>query len=778
MRHLMASFAIVVCAITLCASANTEATSEAAADTIAFINHINYVVETIRSYNNVIVLEQEYRKISVDNLNLNKIPDEEVLGWIVTMLDTLKEMRMDERQRSRAQYVLERNLNQKLVDNFLKGSIGGVVNGVKSSTKGIIPGLFTAVDSVLSQSIDTFVEYKNIQKTISETNEEEQFKLDTKKLEKLHELNVSLLKAEWGMIRKYKLDDALRISGENVRKLVDCLKDTERRRIYRRLIPMEHVFTVYPTYWYYRTMLAVENENMSDAIRAAEHFEKVNRGLFRSDLMAASVKMGKITAQIAEDKIDKESFAKDISVICAQNYDSANTDMGLFCAMVYNDYLENAEAARKVLAPVKDLLESEVENSYVEYCDLLTRPKEQRKDAHLSTKGINLVRCRMLWTDINEKLGRTVDVEILKKVCQRDTTCSLEKLFYFGRLRMKDLWPVIEEDVWAINIYESSASGKNRIEFEIPLKWFVLDEMSMSVTLYAGEKSLWNAQGDFANLGTCFSKPCWRSGNANMPYVSAGSNVDAAICKKADKFVLELKHPFLPVVIEYKRVVDSDGGWYRPVRVSKFMGKPFEGLAPDVVADHKRITTGRSGDTGTGASNNAAKKQQGMREFILKEFDEVQDFGEIFVHPNFPQDKYLVVKDAMKRMGVKEGIGNVLVWAWHKVPFGCDEHIMVTSDKLYFTATANAFTAGVIGKSYAKSAKNLYSLPGMSGKLTEINVGGKISMISTKDSKVSGNLYEVGGARSKEEGMANTFGAKFIAKLQATITKAKELEGK
>lgn len=775
MRRLITSFAIALCAIALDASENADATSEAAADTIAFINHINYVVETIRSYNNVIVLEQEYKKMSVDSINLNKIPDEEVLGWIVTMLDTLKEMRMDERQRSRAQYVLEKSLNKKLVDNFLKGSIGGVINGVKSSATGVIPGLFTAVDSVLSQSIDTFIEYKNIQKTISEANEEEQFKLDTKKLEKLHELNVSLLKAEWGMIRKYKLDDALRISGENVRKLVDCLKDAERRRIYRRMIPMEQVFAVYPTYWYYRTMLAIENENMPDAIRAAEHFEKVNRGLFRSDLMAASVKMGKITAQIAEGKIDKESFAEDISLICAQNYDSVNTDMGLFCAMVYNDYLENPEAARKVLAPVKDLLESEVENSYVEYCDLLTRPKEQRKDAHLSTKGINLVRCRMLWTDINEKLGRTADVEILKKVCRRDTTCSLEKLFYFGRLRMKDLWPVIEEDVWAINICESSASGKNRIEFEIPLKWFALDEMSISVALYAGEKGLWKGQGDFANFGACFSKPCWRSGNASMPYVSAGANVDASICKKADKFVLELKHPVLPVVIEYKRVVDSKGGWYKPVRVSKFMGKPFEGLAPDVVADHRRITTSWAGSTGAGASNNTAKKRQCLRDFILKEFDEVQDFGEIFVHPNLPKDKLAKV---MKQLGVVVPESDVLVWAWHKVYLGCDEHVMITGDKLYFTAIANVFTGGVIGKDYAKHGKNLYSLPSISGNLTEINVGGKISMVSARDSKVSGILYEAGGARSKEEGMANTFGAKFIAKLQATIAKAKELNGK
>jgi len=629
MRRFIGLISIAICAITLFASQRQESTSEAAADTIAFINHINYVVETIHSYNNVIVLEQEYKKISVDNLNLNKIPDEEVLGWIVTMLDTLKEMRMDERQRSRAQYVLERSLNQKLVDNFLKGSIGGVVNGVKSSTTGIIPGLFTAVDSVLSQSIDTFIEYKNIQRTISETNEEEQFKLDTKKLEKLHELNVSLLKAEWGMIRKYKLDDALRISGENVRKLVDCLKDTERRRIYRRLIPMEHVFTVYPTYWYYRTMLAVENGNMPDAIRAAEHFEKVNRGLFRCDLMAASVKMGKITAQIADSKIDKESFARDISVICSQNYDSSNTDLGLFCAMVYNDYLENPEAARKVLAPVKDLLESEVENSYVEYCDLLTRPKEQRKEAHLSTKGINLVRCRMLWTDINEKLGRKIDVETLKKVCQRDTTSSLEKLYYFGRLRMQDLWSVIEEDVWAINMYEATASGKSRIDFQIPLKWFALDEMPMSIALYSGEKEIWGANGEFANLGACLSKPCWKDGSQTMPYVSAGSYVDLAVCKKADKLVLELKHPFLPVAIEYKRVVDSNGGWYRPIRVSKFMGKPFEGVAPDVVSDRKRIVLGNKSEDK--ADRGEKHNRQSLRQFVESEFGSVEDSGEIYL---------------------------------------------------------------------------------------------------------------------------------------------------
>ena len=47
---------------------------DAALDTIAQINHINWVVNTIKTYNNAIVLEEEYDKISPGRLNLNRRP--------------------------------------------------------------------------------------------------------------------------------------------------------------------------------------------------------------------------------------------------------------------------------------------------------------------------------------------------------------------------------------------------------------------------------------------------------------------------------------------------------------------------------------------------------------------------------------------------------------------------------------------------------------------------------------------------------------------------------
>ena len=74
---------------------------DAILDTIAQINHINWVWNTIKTYNNVVVLEEEYDKISSGNLNLNRIPDEETLGRITQMLDTLYSLRKDDRAMKR-----------------------------------------------------------------------------------------------------------------------------------------------------------------------------------------------------------------------------------------------------------------------------------------------------------------------------------------------------------------------------------------------------------------------------------------------------------------------------------------------------------------------------------------------------------------------------------------------------------------------------------------------------------------------------------------------------
>ena len=71
--------------------------AEAARDTIAQINHINWVVSKIKTYNNVLVLEEEYKQISPGRLNLSRIPDQKTLDKITEMLDLLHSMMQAER---------------------------------------------------------------------------------------------------------------------------------------------------------------------------------------------------------------------------------------------------------------------------------------------------------------------------------------------------------------------------------------------------------------------------------------------------------------------------------------------------------------------------------------------------------------------------------------------------------------------------------------------------------------------------------------------------------
>ena len=61
-------------------------------DTIAQINHINWVWNAAKTYNNSIVLAEEYDKISPGNLNFNRIPDEEILkrGLLVLLSGSVR----------------------------------------------------------------------------------------------------------------------------------------------------------------------------------------------------------------------------------------------------------------------------------------------------------------------------------------------------------------------------------------------------------------------------------------------------------------------------------------------------------------------------------------------------------------------------------------------------------------------------------------------------------------------------------------------------------------
>lgn len=117
--------------------AATDDSSDAARDTIAQINHINWVVSKI---NNAIVLEDEYKQISPDKLNLNRIPDKSTLEKIISMLDLLHGMINEDRALKEWKRGFEIRRKRKQFD-FWRGQCG-VVQSTTSGLDwtGVIPG--------------------------------------------------------------------------------------------------------------------------------------------------------------------------------------------------------------------------------------------------------------------------------------------------------------------------------------------------------------------------------------------------------------------------------------------------------------------------------------------------------------------------------------------------------------------------------------------------------------------------------------------------------------
>ena len=734
---------------------------EDAKNTIALINHINYVVEIIRTYNNVIVLEKEYQALSHDNLNLKKIPDVEVLELVKKILDHLHSMRMDERKRNYIQAELEKKLNSVKVDCWMKAAqnmLSAVtVNGERGKTL-----LTTALTSAVEQG----VYFYKLKGDYNAKWEDETFELDTEKLNQLNELNKSLLETQWMLLKKYKLDDRLRVTSNNVKVFTQGLKNPDRSRSYKIIKRMQNHFEVYPTYWYYRALLAAQNEDFSDALYSAGEFQKVNRGLFRRDMMAAVVSMVKISAMLEIEnqglrKVDKECVKKDLEIICDQNYDSSNVDLGIFSAMIYYQLFDDSETALSILDPIYYILEDQFNDKYTNYCDLSKKPVETKHE-YIPNAG-DLARCRMLRLEIDKGVKKKIDIKKIAEICGRETTSSIEKLFYFGMLRISDLWRFAEKDTLQINLKVTDKS----IELGIPVKWFLLGEIDVSLDLIKDEEVVAEIKENKKERKILSSTSMFDTKIDEMPYVYTTYELSPKILSGISSIRLNLVHKSWPVTVRYEKKYQGDNNvaLFVPIKIEKFMGKEFNSsirLLKSITGNAMSSLTER----GMSNSQNVA-----LRDLVLEKFLKLQDFKNIYVGDDIPKDDS-DFKTSIKRFGI-DNVNNILVWCrYNRSILDPNYYLVITPERLYFTGcpAAGANTA------LQKHAPFMFP-PYAHGELAEISIGGRINFLFQKDSLVTGNLYDTVGNRSKKEVLGETFGSEVIAALKEIIAKAKELKG-
>lgn len=460
--------------------AATDDSSDAARDTIAQINHINWVVSKIKTYNNAIVLEDEYKQISPDKLNLNRIPDKSTLEKIISMLDLLHGMINEERELKEWKRGFEIRRKRKQFE-FWRGQCG-VVQSTASGLDwtGVIPGA-GAVLSISRSALSSYRDYENFLEDFEDEAMKKKFAMETSKINRLHDLNKDLLQSQWKMIQDYNFDDSLRVSDSDISVFITALKDSDHSRVYSRIEAMRDKFKIFPLFWYYLSSVALETGHPKEAMDACDKYFEVNRGLFRDDPIVGAVAMNKL--YLLQKTNENMSEARQLlELVWKHNAGEVDWRKDYFCASIYASYLKDTDSAIKVLTHAMSALESSVSDQL----------HDLEKNTNALSESIDFADGESLWMCKKQMAAILANRAIyneqgLKELCNKETTSNIEKLDYVGKMTVPRLWDVIGKEVQDITIeVKNKLSWKginNEIRVTVPIRWLLSGELSVRLEL-------------------------------------------------------------------------------------------------------------------------------------------------------------------------------------------------------------------------------------------------------------------------------------------------------
>ena len=499
-------------------SANEE--RAAVLDIIAQINHINWVVCVIKTYNNAAVLEEEYAKISYDNLVLDRIPDEEALGRIKNTLDALYSLRKDEREMKHwlAKFRDQRMRKMRQYDlGTAKRTWGLFKDGIMGLLVGDVGSVLQTAFDVGHGALSLQYDYDDFVNGLDLGQKDKLFAFDSEKLEMLHRQNKEMLDDQWRLVRKYKLNDmTTRVTPVDINALLTILKDGNPTRIYNRLAPMQERFKLFPEYWYYLSCAAMETGHFEEGREACDTFFKVNRGIFRDDPMAGTVALNK-AVMLGKDKRNFKELRRCLEIAWKNNQNKNEWAQDFLTATLYNGVLGDNENATVILEHAIAGLEAEMS-------------ERMRKGQDIAALAKNL-------GEYHAFLFRLLkDKPMPPTILASEFISCTDKLRSLARQKDKarDVWGAIREEILGISLTNGATSAV------VPANWLLYEDISVRMVIFRDEKPIETLAEDFPK----------RKNNKNKTFTLSFSPTPDKI-KVADSFRLVFSHSEFPVTLTF-----------------------------------------------------------------------------------------------------------------------------------------------------------------------------------------------------------------------------------
>jgi hypothetical protein len=428
------------------------------------LNQIAVSLTNIISYNDKVVLDQEYNTI-INNLNLSRIPDAEIIALFQELMDLLANSKIQDHDRAYLARSYDKNVENELKKKAESRNSGFLKNSPYSNvlTAAVNAGAFYFNYRI---KIDDYKKELEAKTDYKKEREVKGWEIDAKILLGLNNFYKKLLKSSWELMHRYEIPDEWRLNENQLSDYTAILKEPNLELRYRKLERIEKGFQKFPPYWYYRGQAAQEIGNKEEALRCFNQFQQIHQGIFRKDPYAASTAMHK--SMLLEGKATPDQLRSELKII-VDNSEDADWGNILFAALQYARIGDTDKASQLIMR--------NLDNGHMAFIE--------------NPEMIRTVGPALLLNARPDVFNRIMDT-----VLKNDKIRNYDVLWLYGQIRNRDILKRIKPEFDRVLLVTAEKSllnplnlfkGDNLTLF-LPTGWMA-DNLKIRLRLHSGNET-------------------------------------------------------------------------------------------------------------------------------------------------------------------------------------------------------------------------------------------------------------------------------------------------
>lgn len=458
---------------------------------IFMMNYAQYVTYKLKTYNNILALEEEYKNLK-DNMNFQTIQDYDSVETINKLMDAIYAERQNHKNRERLKISVEKRMNKALYNSIPQ---------ITTVVTGSLNPLSLAINAMRSAG-GIFISYQQYKDQLSQEFDEKMFEFQKLTEANLNTFYKDLNEYSFNLMKKYNISDEWRVNETELQQIFKFLKDSNSKRTYTNLKNMAAGRYVqhFPMFWYHLAKAAYDAGHEYEATKYYTRFERENIEIFRYDITAVDAYKGKISILLKDSNSHKEEILTKLRFI--EKNKTSWTDY-YFCALVYAKFKDEVNAKRLLERNISEL-STEVEEQFLRgaYLDKILNENTEEKSSgffrNLFTKndendvfetvgspeydGLEL--CRTLLKELGYK---KISMNSIESQYRADTQSVNEILWWFGFNTSSSIIQNSKKNIKRVlvSIIPFFLPKAYQVDVQIPLQWL----LSSNSSLYAVFKS-------------------------------------------------------------------------------------------------------------------------------------------------------------------------------------------------------------------------------------------------------------------------------------------------